>query len=79
LEITNDGVGRAYAELIEHASNKELGAFLNKYVSKEAQIITDGWTGYSPLKKDFPKLEQIVSDKGRNFKDLHVKFHNVVS
>lgn len=41
LEIVEDGVGRAYAEIIEHASSKELGAFLRKYVSKEATIITD--------------------------------------
>lgn len=41
LEIVGDGVGRAYAEIIENASSKELGAFLRKYVSKEATIVTD--------------------------------------
>jgi len=30
--------GRAYAEVIEHASSKELGAFLRKHVSKDATI-----------------------------------------
>ena len=29
LEILNSGVGRAYAEIIENASAKELGNFLN--------------------------------------------------
>ena len=77
LEINDFGVGRAYAEVIEHASNKELGAFLKKYVSKEAKVITDQWTGYSPLKKVYPKLEQLPSDKGINFKDLHLHIMNI--
>lgn len=53
MEILEDGVGRTYAEVIEHSSATELGAFLEKYVSKEATIITDKWSGYSPLKKEF--------------------------
>jgi hypothetical protein len=77
LEITPEGVGRAYAELIEHASAKELGAFLNKYVSKKTKIITDEWKGYTPLKKQYPKLEQIASDDGKNFKDIHIHIMNV--
>jgi len=55
LEIVQEGVGRAYAEVIAHASSKELGVFLNRYVSKQATIIADEWTGYSPLKKEFSK------------------------
>lgn len=77
LEIIPEGVGRAYAELIEHASAKELGAFLNKYVSKKAKIISDEWKGYTPLKKQYPKLEQIASDDGKNFKDIHIHIMNV--
>lgn len=77
LEIVKGGVGRAYAELIEHASAKELGAFLNTYVSKEAQVIADKWKGYTPLKKEYPKLEQIASDDGKKFKDLHIHIMNV--
>lgn len=77
LEIVKEGVGRAYAEVIEHASSKELGAFLNKYVSKEAKVISDKWTGYTPLKKLYPKLEQIASDEGRNFNDIHLHIMNM--
>ena len=77
LEVTKDGVGRAYAGIIEHASSKELGAFLNKYVSKEAQVITDEWKGYTPLKKQYLKLEQIASDDGKKFKDIHIHIMNV--
>jgi len=77
LEIVDDGVGRAYAEVIEHASSKELGAFLNKYVSKDAKIIADEWTGYAPLKNEFSKLEQVKSDTGKNFKDIHLHIMNI--
>ena len=77
LEIVKEGVGRAYAEVIEHASSKELGSFLNKYVSKEAKIVSDEWTGYTPLKKEYPKLEQKASSQGRNFKDIHLHIMNI--
>lgn len=77
LEITNEGVGRAYAEIIEHASAKELGLFLKKYVSKAAVIISDGWKGYTPLKKEFVKLKQVPSDNGKNFKKIHLHIMNI--
>ena len=76
-EIFEDGVGRAYAEIIEHASSKELGAFLRKYVSKDATIITDKWRGYSPLMKEFVNLKQVPSNSGQNFKDLHIHIMNI--
>ena len=77
LEIVKGGVGRGYAEVIEHASSVELGAFLNKYVSTEAQVIADEWKGYTPLKKQYSKLEQITSDDAKNFKDIHLHIMNI--
>lgn len=77
LEIVGNGVGRAYAEIIEHASSKELGAFLNKYVSKDAQVVSDEWKGYTPLKKVFTKLGQLASDDGKNFNDIHLHIVNI--
>jgi hypothetical protein len=77
LEVTQDGVGRAYAGIIEQASSKELGGFLKKYISKEARIITDKWRGYTPLKEQYSKLEQIATDDGKNFKDIHIHIMNV--
>ena len=77
LEIVGNGVGRAYAEIIEHASSKELGAFLNKYVSKDAQVVSDEWKGYTPLKKVFTKLGQVASDDGKNFNDIHLHIMNI--
>jgi hypothetical protein len=72
VEILEDRVGRAYAEVINHSSARELGGFLEKYVSKDAEIITDKWKGYTPLKKEFLKLKQIASEVGKNFKELHI-------
>ena len=66
-----------YAEIIENASAKELGGFLKKYVSKEAKVISDEWRGYIPLKADFKKLEQITSNDGKNFKDIHIHIMNI--
>ena len=77
LEVLDSGVGRAYAEIIENASAKELGNFLKKYVSQDAKIISDEWRGYTPLKSDFKKLEQVASDDGRNFKDIHIHIMNI--
>jgi hypothetical protein len=77
VEIVEDGVGRAYAEVIENSSAKELGSFLIKYVSKDAELVSDKWKGYTPLKKEFSKLKQVSSDDGKNFKELHIHIMNI--
>jgi hypothetical protein len=77
LEILDKGVGRAYAEIIEHASAIELGAFLQKYVSKDSNLVSDKWKGYTPLKNDFLNLKQIPSNGGKNFKELHLHIMNI--
>lgn len=79
LEILESGVGRAYGEVIQNASSKELGNFLKKYVSRDAKVISDEWRGYMPLKTEFRKLEQVASDDGKNFKDIHIHIMNIKS
>lgn len=79
IEILEDGVGRAYAEVIEHSSTIELGGFLVKYVSKEADLVSDKWKGYTPLKKEFKKLKQVASDAGKNFKQFQIHIMNIKS
>ncbi|MET3012008.1 IS1595 family transposase [Flavobacterium psychrophilum] len=76
LEIVDGGVGRAYAEVIENSSAKELGSFLRKYVSVDAELISDKRKGYAPLKKEFTKLKQVASNDGKNFKELHIHIMN---
>jgi len=77
LEKVTDGVGRAYAQIIEHASGDEFKPFFKSYISKNASVLTDEWTGYSPLKKEYPNLKQIPSNGGKSFPDLHIHIMNL--
>lgn len=76
LEAKN-GVGRAYAQVIDRASSKEFRPFFEGYISKDAYIITDVWRGYLPLKKEYPKLEQIPSEKGKGMPQMHIHIMNI--
>lgn len=77
LEIVDGGVGRAYAQCISDASATSLKPFFETFVSKDARIITDVWRGYLPLKKDYPNLEQIKSENGKSFQDIHIHIMNL--
>lgn len=79
LEILAEkgAVGRAYAQVIERASSKEFRPFFETFISKEAHIITDVWKGYLPLKKDYPNLEQMPSDKGKGMQELRIHIMNI--
>jgi len=79
LEILEEkgGVGRAYAQVIDRASSKEFRPFFETYISKDAHIITDVWKGYLPLKKDYPNLKQIPSEKGKGMQQLHIHIMNI--
>jgi transposase-like protein len=72
IEKKAKGISRMYAKVIKNASNKELGPFFKNHISPRAKVKTDGWSGYSPLKGDYPYLEQALSGKkGDNFTDMH--------
>jgi hypothetical protein len=77
LEIVKGGVGRAYAQVISDASNTSFKPFFETYISKDAKIVTDVWKGYILLKKDYPNMEQMKSEKGKNFPDLHFHIMNI--
>jgi hypothetical protein len=77
IEKLPDGVGRAYAQLIESASAKELKIFFQKHISKDTKVITDQWRGYAPLKKEYKNLEQRLSENGKAFKDVHIHIMNL--
>ncbi|HYX06669.1 MAG TPA: IS1595 family transposase [Bacteroidales bacterium] len=79
LEIFEEksGLGRAYAQVIDRASSKEFRPFFETYIRKDAHIITDIWKGYLPLKKDYPNLEQIPSEKGKGMQQLHIHIMNI--
>lgn len=77
LEIVPNGVGRAYAQVIEDASANSFRPFFEKYISRDAKVVTDEWTGYLPLKKDYAKLEQRPSDKGKGHPEIHIHIMNI--
>jgi hypothetical protein len=70
-------VGRAYAQIIENGSSASFRPFFEAHISKDAEVITDEWTGYSPLMKDYPKLKQIPSNRGKNQPDMHIHIMNL--
>ena len=77
LEIVPGGVGRAYAQCIDNASANSFKPFFETYIGKEAAIITDEWRGYIPLKKDYPNIQQIKSENGKSFQDIHIHIMNL--
>lgn len=78
IELTDDGkVKRFYANKIEDYSAKSLRTIFDKHIDKSAQVTTDDWKGYRPI-KDF-NIKQIPSNKGKNFPILHTIIHQVKS
>jgi hypothetical protein len=77
LEKVEKGVGRAYAQVIESASGKEFKPFFERHISKTAQVVTDEWNGYLPLRIDYQKFKQVPSNKGKNLPDLHIHIMNL--
>ncbi len=69
-------IGRAYAKVIEKGGAENLKPFFEEKISKDCAVKTDGWRGYLPLKKDW-QIEQEISDKGKNFKELHTHIMNI--
>lgn len=47
------------------------------YASKDSNLVSDKWKGYTPLKNDFLNLKQIPSNGGKNFKELHLHIMNI--
>ena len=79
VELTEDDkVKRTYSMCIEDYSSKSLRKIFEKYISTDAEITTDKWTGYKPLFKDY-NLTQIPGSGGQNFKQLHQIIHQINS
>jgi transposase-like protein len=79
VELIDDGkVKRFYTFQIPDYSTKSLRKMFDKHIDKDAKITTDKWKGYNPIAKDYD-LTQILSDKGANFKALHIMIHQVKS
>jgi len=72
IERKGKGISRMYGRVIPDGSSDSLKPLFEAHISSQAAIRTDGWTGYKPLKKDFPNLIQDKSGtKGENFREMH--------
>lgn len=79
VEITETGkVKRAYFKKIEDYSAESLRQIFDTHISKKANVYTDKWTGYKPIKKDY-NITQRYSDKGNSMKQIHTVIHQVKS
>jgi len=65
-----NGVGRGYATMVENASSEQLEEFIEEKVDKEAQITTDEWKGYAPLKANW-NITQKKGDNGKGMPQIH--------
>lgn len=54
--------------VIATADKKNLKKFRSESIHKDAQVRTDGWTGYRGLEAESPNLK---CGKGKNFSQLH--------
>ena len=72
IEKKKKGVSRVYARVIDKASAQNLGDFMRDHIDLKANVSTDMWSGYKPLKDSFENLTQFYSgEKGGNFPELH--------
>jgi hypothetical protein len=79
VEQVKDGIGRAYARVIQDFSASSFRPFFDKHIDTKAKVRTDMWRGYLPLIDTYPLLEQELSDNGSNFEELHVMIMNLKS
>ncbi|WP_271785463.1 IS1595 family transposase, partial [Aquimarina algiphila] len=63
-------IKRVYVKSINDYSAKSLTPIFEEHISETAQVVTDKWRGYSPLKEKY-NIEQKLSNQGKSFKELH--------
>ena len=79
-ECIGKKIGRVRFKIIPNASSDSLLPFIEENVEKGSTIITDGWTGYSPLSenKDYNHITKIISGSGKQAHELLPHVHMVV-
>lgn len=71
IEMKKRCIVRCFAQSIRHAGTKELRPFFQQFVHRSAEVRTDKWRGYRPLKGEFQNLKQEKSEPERNFRLYH--------
>jgi len=79
VELTEDNkIKRTYIRFIQDYSSKSLIPLFKKHIAKDAKVTINGWRGYKPIAKNYD-IQQIPSNKGRNFKELHTVIGQIKS
>lgn len=76
FEHRNGKSGRGYARVIQDYSAESLRPIFDVHIKNDARVLADGWRGYTPLKEEYPQMKQTLSNKGKNFKMLHIQIRN---
>lgn len=72
IEKRGKGVSRLYTRIIESADSRFFGWFMKDQIGPETRGMSDQWTSYGPLEKDFHNPVGIPSCKKRDgFPALH--------
>lgn len=69
------GIKRAYFKTIEDYSSTELKKIFVSHISAQAQITTDKWTGYKPLKEQY-NITQLNSNSS-DFFEINTIIHQL--
>lgn len=72
IKVDKKGIHQCYAQVIPSADHIELEAFFDAHIEKSANIRTDGWKGYLPLKEKYKNMTAKASGKkGGTFPLMH--------
>jgi len=79
IELTEEGgIKRGYAKVIDDYSVKSIKPLFEEHISKDANILTDKWSAYTKLAKDY-NITQEKSNPGNNFPQIHKIIHQIKS
>ena len=78
VEIDDSGIKRAYFKKIEDYSAASLETIFDAHISTQANVQTDQWTGYKPLKNSY-NITATKSNKGYTFFEMNTIVHQVKS
>lgn len=77
VEVLPHGkVGNAYAQVLQDFKAESLKEIFVRHIDLNAQIVTDGWRGYTPIQRIYKRLRQELSEKGKNFPEIHIQIRN---
>jgi transposase-like protein len=76
VEYREGKSGRAYAKVIDDFSSASIRPVFDQHIDINAYVVTDGWSAYKAFRREYKNLQQVPSEKGRNFPMLHIQIRN---